>query len=68
MKNKVVSMSSTLHRDHVPLTSQITVKLFYYMGNKILLFDNYGHVRGHLNSWIFELNTQLVIKQHFVRI
>jgi len=34
-------------------------EIILFRAHKISWFDDDGQVRGHLNSWIFKLNTQL---------
>ena len=41
---------------HQPRYSEINV----LHGHEIAWYDDDGHARGHLNPWIFKLNTQLL--------
>jgi len=51
-------------RSELELTQDSTIIRLYceiilYRGHEISWFNYDGHVRGHLNSWIFKSNTQL---------
>jgi len=55
-KTKAAIFMQTMLPEGIPFFSAY-FEIFLLRGHEILWFDYDGHIRGHLNSWIFKFNT-----------